>query len=197
MFTITRKSDSRIARAFVHKLADIPNGVTVAAADLVDGGILPEGAIIGKATATGVYHLIKTATLAANATNSATTYTVKKGHHFKVGDYITAGIGAKAYAITGIATNSGDSTLDDITVGTSLGVAISSGASIVQANAEASTNTSVLKYSAPYALVGDSYDVKAGSNLFVNAWLIGVVKSDLAPGAPDNVKALVSGIHFI
>ena len=137
MFTITRKSDSRVLRAFVHKLADIPNGVTVATTELVNGGILPEGAIVGKDSSTGVYHLIKTAVLAANAANDATTYTVKKGHHFKVGDFISAGIGKKAYAITAIATNSGDATCDDLSVGTTLGVAISAGEAIVQAKAQA------------------------------------------------------------
>lgn len=197
MFTIERKKDSRIVRAFVHKVADIPNGVTVATTDLVGGGILPEGAVIGKDAETGVYHLIKTATLAVAASNSAVTYTVKKGHHFKVGDFVSAGIGKKAYAITTIATNATDSTCDDITVGTTLGVAIAKGAGLVQAAAEASGNTSALKYSAPYAVVGDGYNVKAGSNLFVNAWLIGVVKEACAPATPADLKAKVPGIQYI
>ena len=183
MFTITRKSDSRVLRAFVHKLADIPNGVTVATTELVNGGILPEGAIVGKDSSTGVYHLIKTAVLAANAANDATTYTVKKGHHFKVGDFIMLAVGAKAYAITAIATNSGDSSLDDITVGTTLGAAATAGACIMQA--------------APYAVVGDSYDVVANTNIFAEAWLIGVVKAAMAPAISDAIKAKVSGVHFI
>lgn len=197
MFTITRKSDSRVLRAFVHKLADIPNGVTVATTELVNGGILPEGAIVGKDSSTGVYHLIKTAVLAANAANDATTYTVKKGHHFKVGDFISAGIGKKAYAITAIATNSGDATCDDLTVGTTLGVAISAGEAIVQAAAQATGNTSALKYAAPYAVVGDSYNVVAGTNIFAQAWLIGVIKGALAPAAPADVIAKVPGVQFI
>ena len=197
MFTITRKSDSRVLRAFVHKLADIPNGVTVATTELVNGGILPEGAIVGKDSSTGVYHLIKTAVLAANAANDATTYTVKKGHHFKVGDFISAGIGKKAYAITAIATNSGDATCDDLTVGTTLGVAISAGEAIVQAKAQATGNTSALKYAAPYAVVGDSYNVVAGTNIFAQAWLIGVIKGALAPAAPADVIATVPGAQFI
>lgn len=197
MFTITRKSDSRVLRAFVHKLADIPNGVTVATTELVNGGILPEGAIVGKDSSTGVYHLIKTAVLAANAANDATTYTVKKGHHFKVGDFISAGIGKKAYAITAIATNSGDATCDDLSVGTTLGVAISAGEAIVQAKEQATGNTSALKYAAPYAVVGDSYNVVAGTNIFAQAWLIGVIKGALAPAAPADVIAKVPGVQFI
>ena len=207
MFTITRKSDSRVLRAFVHKLADIPNGVTVATTELVNGGILPEEgklkgyelnrAIVGKDSSTGVYHLIKTAVLAANAANDATTYTVKKGHHFKVGDFISAGIGKKAYAITAIATNSGDATCDDLSVGTTLGVAISAGEAIVQAAAQATGNTSALKYAAPYAVVGDSYNVVAGTNIFAQAWLIGVIKGALAPAAPADVIAKVPGVQFI
>ena len=197
MFTITRKSDSRVLRAFVHKLADIPNGVTVATTELVNGGILPEGAIVGKDSSTGVYHLIKTAVLAADAANDATTYTVKKGHLFKVGDFISAGIGKKAYAITAIATNSGDATCDDLSVGTTLGVAISAGEAIVQAAAQATGNTSALKYAAPYAVVGDSYNVVAGTNIFAQAWLIGVIKGALAPAAPADVIAKVPGVQFI
>ncbi len=197
MFTITRKSDSRVLRAFAHKVADIPNGVTVSTASLVPGVALQEGAVIGRNSSTGVFHLVKTAVLAANATNSATTYTVKKGHHFKVGDFIMLAVGAKAYAITAIATNSGDSTLDDITVGTTLGAAASAGAVIMQAAAESSGTSSALPLSAPYAVVGDSYDVKANTNLYVNAWLIGVVKADIAPGITDAIKAKVPGIQFI
>lgn len=66
---------------------------------------------------------MKVAVLADDATNSATTYTVKKGHNFKVGDVLMLASGKAAYAITAIATNSGDATKDDLTVGTTLGVA--------------------------------------------------------------------------
>lgn len=197
MLKITRKSDSRILRAFVHKVADIPNGVTVATTGLVPGVALQEGAVVGRNSTTGVFHLVKTAVLAANAAADATTYTVKKGHHFKVGDFIMLAVGAKAYAITAISTNSGDSTLDDITVGTTLGAAASAGACIMQATAQSASNTSALPLSAPYAVLGDSYDVVADTNIFAEAWLIGVVKAAMAPAISDAIKAKVPGVLFI
>lgn len=197
MLEITRKSGKRILRAFAHKVADIPNGVTVATSTLVPGVPLVEGSVIGRNSTTGVFHLVKTALLAANAGATATTYTVKKGHHFKVGDFIMLAVGAKAYAITAIATNSGDSSLDDITVGTTLGAAANAGACIMQAAAESASNTSALPLSAPYAVVGDSYDVVANTNIFAEAWLIGVVKAAMAPAISDAIKAKVSGVHFI
>jgi len=197
MFEIHKRSDRRILRAFAHKVADIPNGVTVATSSLVPGVDLLEGAVVGRNSSTGVFHLVKTALLAANATDSATTYTVKKGHHFKVGDFIMLAVGAKAYAITAIATNSGDSTLDDITVGTTLGAAASAGAVIMQAAAQSASNTSALPLSEPYAVLGDSYDVKANTNIFAEAWLIGVVKAAMAPAITAAIKAKVPGVHFI
>ena len=107
---IDRKQDVRTAHACTHNLADIPNGVTVSAADLVAGGILPEGAYIGVDEA-GLYHLVKTAKLTEAAGATATTYKVAKGHHFKPGDFIASDAGAKAYAITSIDTSS-DPTYD-------------------------------------------------------------------------------------
>ena len=93
--------------------------------------------------------------------------------------------------------NSGDSSLDDITVGTTLGAAANAGACIMQAAAESASNTSALPLSAPYAVVGDSYDVVANTNIFAEAWLIGVIKEAVAPIASDEVKAAVPGVVFI
>ena len=45
---IDRKQDKRVVHACTHNLADIPNGVTVCSADLVAGGVLQEGTVIGK-----------------------------------------------------------------------------------------------------------------------------------------------------
>ena len=83
---IQRKTEKRVIRAFTHKLADIPNGVNVATADLTQNHVA-ETTPIG-ADSNGLYHVVKTAQLAANATNTDTTLTVKKGHNFKVGDNV-------------------------------------------------------------------------------------------------------------
>lgn len=122
-------------RVFTHKIADIAGGVNVATADLTQP-VLHEGTPIGR-DSNGLYHVVKTALLKANAANDATTYTVMKGHNFKVGDIIMAKTAGKAYAITTIATNSGNNAYDDITVGTTLGVAVSAGDELISSASNA------------------------------------------------------------
>lgn len=191
---ITRKSDVRQVRAFTHKLADISNGAALYVEDLTQATVC-EGAPVGK-DSSGYYHICKTAVLGANASNTDTTYKVKKGHNFKVGDIIMAAKSAKAYAITGIATDGDDATLDDITVGTTLGVALTAGAVLMQA-ASAGASGSAYKYQ-PIGLLGEGYDVKAGENLFVNIVTIGQIKEAcIACGLSAAIKDDLKHIVFI
>ena len=191
MLKIDRKKDNRVIRAFTHKVADIPNGITVSADDLTQK-VLHEGTPVGK-DENGLYHVVKVAVLTDDATNSATTYTVKKGHNFKVGDVLMLAPGGAAYAITAIATNSGDGSKDDLTVGTTLGVAAKAGDSLYLA---AGASGAAFKY-APVALVGESYDVDALSNHIVNAWTIGQIRESNIPPIGAEVKAKLTGIQFI
>lgn len=193
MLKIDRKKDKRVVRAFTHKLADIPNGITVSAADLTQK-VLHEGTPVGK-DENGLYHVVKVAVLSADATDTAAVYTVKKGHNFKVGDVVMLATDSKAYAITGIATNAGDATSDDLTVGTTLGKAAKVGDAIYHA-AKAGASGSAFKY-APVALVGESYDVDALSNHIVNAWTIGQIRESNIPPIGAEVKAKLTGIQFI
>lgn len=193
MLKIDRKKDNRVIRAFTHKLADIPNGITVSAADLTQK-VLHEGTPVGK-DENGLYHVVKVAVLSAAATNTATAYTVKKGHNFKVGDVVMLATGSKAYTITGIATNADDTTSDDLTVDTTLGTAAKAGDSLYLA-AKAGASGSAFKY-APVALVGESYDVDELSNHIVNAWTIGQIRESNIPPIGAEVKAKLTGIQFI
>ena len=193
MLKIDRKKDNRVIRAFTHKLADIPNGITVSAADLTQK-VLHEGTPVGK-DENGLYHVVKVAVLSADATNTATAYTVKKGHNFKVGDVVMLATGSKAYTITEIATNADDATSDDLTVDTTLGTAAQAGDSLYLA-AKAGASGSAFKY-APVALVGESYDVDALSNHIVNAWTIGQIRESNIPPIGAEVKAKLTGIQFI
>lgn len=193
MLRIDRKKDNRVIRAFTHKLADIPNGITVSAADLTQK-VLHEGTPVGK-DENGLYHVVKVAVLSADATNTATAYTVKKGHNFKVGDVVMLATGSKAYTITGIATNASDATSDDLTVDTTLGTAAKAGDAIYNA-AKAGASGSAFKYE-PIALVGESYDVEALSNHIVNAWTIGQIRESNIPPVGSAVKAKLPGIVFI
>lgn len=193
MLKIDRKKDNRVIRAFTHKLADIPNGITVSAADLTQK-VLHEGTPVGK-DENGLYHVVKVAVLSADATNTATAYTVKKGHNFKVGDVVMLATGSKAYTITEIATNADDATSDDLTVDTTLGTAAKAGDSLYLA-AQAGASGSAFKY-APVALVGESYDVDELSNHIVNAWTIGQIRESNIPPIGAEVKAKLTGIQFI
>lgn len=193
MLKIDRKKDNRVIRAFTHKLADIPNGITVSAADLTQK-VLHEGTPVGK-DENGLYHVVKVAVLSADATNTATAYTVKKGHNFKVGDVVMLATGSKAYTITVIATNADDTTSDDLTVDTTLGTAAKAGDSLYLA-AKAGASGSAFKY-APVALVGESYDVDELSNHIVNAWTIGQIRESNIPPIGAEVKAKLTGIQFI
>lgn len=193
MLRIDRKKDNRVIRAFTHKLADIPNGITVSAADLTQK-VLHEGTPVGK-DENGLYHVVKVAVLSADATNTATAYTVKKGHNFKVGDVVMLATGSKAYTITGIATNASDATSDDLTVDTTLGTVAKAGDAIYNA-AKAGASGSAFKYE-PIALVGESYDVEALSNHIVNAWTIGQIRESNIPPVGSAVKAKLPGMVFI
>lgn len=193
MLKIDRKKDNRVIRAFTHKLADIPNGITVSAADLTQK-VLHEGTPVGK-DENGLYHVVKVAVLSADATETATAYTVKKGHNFKVGDVVMLATGSKAYTITEIATNADDATSDDLTVDTTLGTAAKAGDSLYLA-AKAGASGSAFKY-APVALVGESYDVDELSNHIVNAWTIGQIRESNIPPIGAEVKAKLTGIQFI
>lgn len=193
MLKIDRKKDNRVIRAFTHKLADIPNGITVSAADLTQK-VLHEGTPVGK-DENGLYHVVKVAVLSADATNTATAYTVKKGHNFKVGDVVMLATGSKAYTITEIATNASDATSDDLTVDTTLETAAKAGDAIYNA-AKAGASGSAFKYE-PIALVGESYDVEALSNHIVNAWTIGQIRESNIPPVGSAVKAKLPGMVFI
>lgn len=191
-FRITKTEGVKEYKVFTHVLADIPNGVTIDTSTLTQDTIA-EGTPVGLDTSTGLYHVIKTATLAADAANDATTYTVKKGHNFKVGDFIMLKTAGKSYAITAIADNSGNAAYDDITVGTSLGIAASAGDAILQAK-QAGASGSAFPIEI-VGLLGHSYTVEP--NLFVQVVTIGQVRKSRVPDFSGYVSAALPLIKFI
>ena len=97
---------------------------------------------------------------------------------FKVGDYVMAEEGAKAYAITAI--DYTNAAYDVITIGTTLGKTIAKGAYIAEAAAESSASTSELKYK-PVAMVGTGKVFNAGDNVDTDAWVIGATTGHPLP----------------
>lgn len=182
--TVTRRKDTRTPRVFMHKTADIRGGVSVKVSEL-GGDFLNEGAVLS-APDNGICHVVKIAVLSAEAKATATDIQVNKGHNFKVGDFIMADEGGKAYDIISIITT--EKTYDIIKVKTTLGVKIEKGGFIIEAAAEAAAEsaaesaaeTSKLKY-IPLSLVGTGKPIVQNSNLDTDAWLIGVTKGNPLP----------------
>lgn len=189
---IERKADSRVIKAIVHRLADVPGGGTVKVAEL-GGDALKEGTPLAYLASDGMYHVCKTALILEDVTDAATDYPVAKGHHFKVGD-IFATEGADGQAITAIdKTTNADK--DVITVGTTLGVAITAASKTVAFQA-VNAGGKVVKYP-PTVVAGSSYDVVASDSLFVDLWVLAVVRQGNAPLVNDTLKETLKGIHYI
>lgn len=188
------QTEQRRPVVFDTKLEDIPGGVTVAVKNLTQKKV-KAGTPIGK-DVNGLYHVVKVAKLHANAANDATTYQVKKGHNFKVGDFITIKPGAKAYAITAIDTSNAD--YDVLTVGTTLGVALtaSNNVYLVEAVAQAATDSSVLKFE-PVGLVGTTFDVTEDDNHLVDCVVRGSVREGVIDPISPELKSKLPLIRFV
>lgn len=174
--TVNKRKDSNLPKVFVHKVADVRGGVSVATADLnVD--FLHEGRVVS-APVSGICHVIKYAKVQANASNSDVKIKVYKGHDFKVSDVVCAAEDGAAYAITAIATS--NASYDEITIGTTLGVALTKDVSYIFHAKEAGASGSALKYE-PLAVVGTGKPVLKNSNIDTDAWVIGVTKGNELP----------------
>lgn len=186
--TITRKKETSYKKVIMHRIADIRGGVGIKASELVHGGVLPEGTPVG-APVNGIASVLKVAKLHEDATSSAVEYKVEKGSNFKEGEFITAGVGKKAYAITAI--DKSNAAYDVISVGTTLGVAISAGNYVVAAKAEVSTNASVLAVQ-PVGITGTTaINIDTKTNLPMDVWVMAVTKGALLPA---DVLAAMKGI---
>lgn len=185
--TIKRKKDNRVVKCILHRVADIPGGVTVQVANL-GGSALFEGTPLGKGS-NGLYVVCKTAQVITEANASATTYEVAKGHHFKVGDRFATD-DCNGQTITAI--DKSDAAKDVITVGTTLGAIVKAGTCAF----ESSGANKTLKV-APVAIAGSNYDVENGENLFTDAWVIGVVNTANAPIVNDAIKQALKTIAYV
>ena len=161
---------------------------------LIAGGIVPAGSVFGYDESTRKATLLKVAQLHANAADDATTYQVKKGHHFKVGDKIGAVIGGKAYAITAIDTTT-NATHDVITVGTTLGVALTAADGVVLFESSATGATACALAVTPKGLLYQDVD-KVEANVTVAVIIRGTVYERRIPLVPTAVKAYIPNIIF-
>lgn len=186
---IDRKKDSRVVKCILHRVADIPGGVTVSVADL-GGSALFEGTPLGKSSdSDGMFKVCKTAQIITAATADATAYEVAKGHHFKAGERF-ATEGANGQVIASI--DKSDAAKDVITLDTTLGVAIKAGTCAYESSG--ANKTVKVK---PIAFAGSNEDVETGNNLFVSAWLIGVINEANAPIVNDTIKSTMKCVVYV
>ena len=185
--TIKRQKDNRVVKCVLHRIADIPGGVTVSVAEL-GGSALFEGTPIGKGS-DGLYKVCKTAQIITAATATATAYEVAKGHHFKVGDLFATN-DCDGKSITQIDKSSASK--DVITLGATLGKAVTANTCAF----ESSGATTDLKVT-PIAFAGSNEDVNANDNLFVSAWVHGVIREQNAPVVNDKIKTALKGVVYV
>ena len=185
--TIKRAKDNRVVKCILHRIADIPGGVTVKTANL-GGTALFEGTPIGKGK-DGVFEVCKTAQIVTKAEANATAYEVAKGHHFKVGDRFATD-SCNGQSITAI--DKSDATKDIITVGTTLGAVVNAGTCAFESIGANKTLKVV-----PIAIAGSNEDVDEKSNLFVSAWVHAVVRESNAPIVNDAIKNGVKNVSYV
>ena len=184
---INRKKDNRAVKCVLHRVADIPGGVTINVA-LLGGDALFEGTPIGKG-ASGMYEVCKTAQIIGEVGSSLTKYDVAKGHHFKVGDRFAVK-GANGQTIKSIDKSNPEK--DIIEVNTTLGIEVHSGDCAFESKG-ADQDLKVV----PCAIAGSNEDVAQGDNLFVSAWVIGVVNEASAPKVNDKIKAALKNVAYV
>lgn len=184
---IERKNDNRAVKCVAHRIADIPGGVTINVSKL-GGSALFEGTPIGVGSS-GMYEVCKTAQVVSEANSSATTYDVAKGHHFKVGDrFATSSYNGQT--IKSIDYSNPEK--DVIEVNATLGGDVHVG----DCAFESSGANKTLKV-VPCAVTGSNEDVKQGHNLFVSAWVIGVVNEKSAPIVNKSIKDALKAVIYI
>jgi hypothetical protein len=166
-------------------------GFTLSTTGLTSGYTIPEGAPFGYNEATRVATLLKTAQMYSSATNTDTTYQVKKGHAFAVGDYLAQVVGGKAYAITAIDTSNAN--YDVLTVGTTLAVTLSAGDVLFKSSATGAS-AAVLDVTVKGLLFSSKV---VGSDDSVSIVVRGTVYARrYTPGYPSAVQTALSNIIF-
>lgn len=154
------------------------------------GSVLKAGLPVGLNEATRKARVIKLAVLQANAANNATTYPVLKGHNFIVGEFMAYTVGGASYAISAIDTSNAD--YDVITLGTTLGVALTAGQSLFQSAASGANAGAYIV--APRGLIYE--DTAPLANETLSAVIRGTVYARRIPTTPTHIRALLFGIQF-
>lgn len=187
--TVRKKKETAQAKVIMHRVADIRGGVSVVTSELTQD-FLPEGAPLSLPDSNGKTHVVKYALVKTTAAVNATEISVYKDHNFKVGDIVFAAERGNAYAITAIDTS--NSGYDVITVGTTLGAALTADISYLFQAKTSGASVGALKYE-PAAINGTGQVIEANSNLITDAWLMAVTKGNKIPSLIANkLKGIIN-----
>lgn len=150
---------------------------------------LPPIVIVVKDPETGLYHVLKTATVSEAAAADATAYKVAKNHLLGVGDFVTVG-----GALTGASDKI--TAIDTITLAATIGAA-TKGQVLVQAKDKQAAKAAKLPYDGELVVTMNKVDLTVAnqqSGLLVR----GTVNESCMPFPVDkDLKALMSFIRFV
>ena len=149
-----------------------------------EGLVIPAGTPIGFDESTRIAKVCKIGVAQANATNTATTYKVLKGSLLKVGMSINSGAGT-ARSITEIDTTNAD--YDLLTVGSTIGVAVTAGDAIFVSDAG---------YTGVKGLLYEDATINSNGVVDVAVVLHGAVYARRIPPVPATIQAKLPLIIF-
>lgn len=174
---IERKQEETPATSILHKVADIPNGVTIKTTGLAVGTVIAEATPVYQ-DSNGLYAALGTAKVIETAAANAVNYSVAKGHNLIVGQKIYKD---ESTDVDISAINTAGADKDVITVSATLG-AKAIGAKLSQGGVADAI-----------AITGESHTVEANKNVFASAWVIAVVNKNMSP-EPANKPA---GVYYV
>lgn len=157
---------------------------------LAAGSVLKAGLPVGFNEATRKARIIKIAVLYANAANNATVYQVLKGHNAINGEFLAYTVGGASYAISSIDTSNAD--YDAVTLGTTLGVALTAGQSLFQSSASGGSAGAYI--ATPRGLLYEDTTPAENENLAVV--IRGTVYARRIPITPTHIRTALSKIEF-
>lgn len=176
---------------FQSRIETAQGGFVLTDTTLTAGDTVKAGQPVGYDESTRKATVVKLAKVYENAGSSATAIKVYKGHHLKVGDYVAVAVGGAAYAITAIDTS--NAAYDELTVGTTLGVALTADVSILFQSSATGASAAAYSVTAKGVVYEDTV-VAAGAS--VSVVIRGTVYERRVPGAPAAVKTAMPGIYY-
>lgn len=189
-----KKTETPEKLVFESKIEVIPGGRCVAVKDIF-GGRVYAGAPLRK-DSNGLYHVIKTAKVAATVADDATEIKVAKGSHFKAGDKI--GINGSCGNTISAIDHDGSTSYDTITVSATLGVALSAGDVLEEVTITTVSESTTYAGLKADGFLGETFDVQANDNHLQSVVVRGsIVEACLANPMSAYIKSNAPLMRFV